>query len=96
MSVITVGELETGVLLAEDPPTRALRLRRVTAVLSEAPALPVDRAVAARYAELRSATERRPPNDLWIAATALAHDLTLITGDEQQARLPLVRTRLVG
>jgi tRNA(fMet)-specific endonuclease VapC len=34
-------------------------------------------------------------SDLWIAATALAHDLTLVTADEHQARLPLVRSELV-
>lgn len=35
-------------------------------------------------------------NDLWIAATALAHELTLVTADERQAALPLVRTVLLG
>ncbi len=65
-------------------------------MLAEAPALPVDRTVAARYGELRAASRRRPTNDLWIAATALAHDLTLVTADERQAALPLVRARLVA
>jgi tRNA(fMet)-specific endonuclease VapC len=64
-------------------------------VLAEAPVIDVDRSVAARYGELRMATGRLPSNDLWIAATALAHDLTLVTGDERQAALPLVRSRLV-
>lgn len=95
ISVVTVGELEAGVLLARDPTVRAARLRRLTAVLAEAPVLPVDHPVAARYGELRSATSRRPTNDLWIAATALARDLTLVTADERQAALPLVRTRVL-
>lgn len=95
VSIVTVGELEAGVLLAPDSSTRALRLRRLTAVLAEAPALAVDRTVAARYSELRAATGQSPTNDLWIAATALAHDLTLITADERQAGFPLVRTNLV-
>jgi predicted nucleic acid-binding protein len=94
VSVVSIGELEAGVLLASDAPVRAARLRRLTAILAEAPTLGVDRAVAARYGELRAATRRLPSNDLWIAATALAHDLTLVTGDERQAALPLVRTRL--
>jgi predicted nucleic acid-binding protein len=55
----------------------------------------VDHAVATRYAELRAASGRRPSNDLWIAATALAHDLTLLTADEQLAQTPLIRVRLI-
>jgi predicted nucleic acid-binding protein len=96
VSVVTVGELEAGVLVAAEPSVRAARLRRLTAVLAEAPALPVDRTVAARYGELRAATGRLPANDLWIAATALAYDLTLVTVEERQAALPLVRTSLVA
>ena len=92
ISVVTVGELEAGVLLARDSSIRAFRLRRLAAVLAEAPSVPADRMVAARYGELRAATGRAPTNDLWIAATALAHDLTLITSDERQAAFPLVRT----
>jgi len=95
VSIVSVGELEAGVLLAEDPPTRAARLRRLTAILTAAPSLPVDRAVAARYGELRATTGRLPSNDLWIAATALAHGLTLITCDERQAALPLVMSTLI-
>lgn len=96
ISAISVGELDAGVLLAADPAVRAARLRRLTAVIAEAPILGVDRAVAARYGELRAATGRSPTNDLWIAATALAHGLTLVTGDERQAALPLVEATLVG
>lgn len=95
VSIVAIAELEAGVLLAEEPEVRAARLRRLTAVLSIAPILEVDRTVAARYAQLRAATGRLPTNDLWIAATALAHDLTLITRDERQTALPLVRTQFV-
>lgn len=96
LSVITVGELEAGVLLARGSKVRAQRLRRLGAALAVAPVLPVDAFVAARYGELRAATKRVPSNDLWIAATALAHDLVLVTRDEQQAALPLVRTLFVS
>lgn len=95
VSVVTVGELEAGILIARDGATRARRVALLAAVLTEAPALPVDRQVAARYGELRASGGRRSSNDLWIAATALAHDLTLITADERQAALPLVRSTLV-
>jgi predicted nucleic acid-binding protein len=95
LSAISLGELSAGVLIATDPAVRAARLRRATSVAAEAPVLAIDRAVAARYGELRAASGRKPTNDLWIAATALAHDLTLITRDEGQAALPLVRSVLV-
>ena len=94
VSVVSVGELEAGVLLAADPSARASRLRRLTAVLAEAAIIPVDRAVAARYGELRAATGRQPANDLWIAATALVHDFTLVTADQRLASLPLIRVEL--
>lgn len=90
VSVITVGELHAGVLLARDAETRARRLKLLGGVLSAAPALPVDSLVAVRFGELREAAGRRPSNDLWIAATALAHDLTLVTADDAMASLPLV------
>ncbi len=96
VSAVAIGELEAGVLLADDPEVRAARLRRLTAVLGLAPVLDVDQTAAASYGQLRAATGRLPTNDLWIAATALAHDLTLVTRDERQATLPLVRTRLVA
>jgi predicted nucleic acid-binding protein len=96
VSVVTVGELEAGILIAADTATRARRVALLAAVLAEAPALPIDRHIAARYGELRANAGRRPSNDLWIAATALAHDFTLVTADEQQASLPLVRSTLVG
>lgn len=95
VSVVSIGELEAGVLMAADAPTRAARLRRLSAVLAEVPVLGVDRAVATRYGELRSVAGRGPANDLWIAATALAHGLTLLTADERQAGLPLVGTSLL-
>jgi predicted nucleic acid-binding protein len=96
VSAIAVGELAAGVLMAADPGVRAARLRRLSAVLATAPVLDVDRAVAARFGELRAATKRSATNDLWIAATALAHDLMLLTGDARQAALPLVRAQLLA
>lgn len=96
VSVVTIGELEAGVLLAPDDVTRAQRIGRLTSVLAEAPVIPIEHIVASRYGELRSTTGRAPANDLWIAATALANDFTLVTADERLANLPLVRSRLVG
>jgi len=97
VSVVSVGELEAGVLLATRSGVRAERLERLVAVLAQAMVLPLDRQVAAFYGRLRArAKERKPHNDLWIAATALAHDFTLLTADERQAALPLVRAELLS
>jgi tRNA(fMet)-specific endonuclease VapC len=58
--------------------------------------LDITRSVAVAYGELRTAgAGRAPSNDLWIAATAIAHDLELVTADKRQAALPYVRTQLV-
>ncbi len=95
MSAISVGELHAGVELARDDATRSARLARLTGLVASVPVLGVDGAVAARYGELRRASGRAPSNDLWIAATALAHDLTLLTRDERLAAIPLVRVRHV-
>lgn len=96
VSVVSVGELQAGVLLASDATVRAQRLRRLTGVLGETVIIPIEQATAARYGELRAATGRPPANDLWIAATALAHDFTLVTADERLASLPLIRVSLVA
>ncbi len=93
ISVVTIGELEVGVLAATDERERVRRRMRLTDILEAAVILPVDRSVAARYAELRFITGRRPHNDLWIAATAIAHGLVLDTADEQQSKLPGLTAR---
>jgi predicted nucleic acid-binding protein len=95
LSVVTVGELRLGILAAGTQPIRAARLARLTAILENTTVLPVDDSVASQYAELRAATGRLPTNDLWIAATAAAHKLPLVTGDERQSKLPGLRTRYV-
>ena len=84
VSVITVGELRLGVLVAEDGPTRARRLE----TLSRAEALdpvPVDGPVAHAWATLRLALRdhgmRMPLNDSWIAATAIALRIPVVSQD---------------
>jgi predicted nucleic acid-binding protein len=78
VSVITVGELRLGVLVAADGPTRGRRLETLSRVEALDP-LPVDDRVARAWATLRlalrDAGKRMPLNDSWIAATALANDL---------------------
>jgi predicted nucleic acid-binding protein len=95
LSVITIGELHAGVLLARDDATRGHRLALLADAIERAPVIPIEHHVAASYAQLRAASGRRPSNDLWIAATAVAHELVLLTADERQAALPGVDARLV-
>ncbi|WP_286957900.1 MULTISPECIES: PIN domain-containing protein [Arsenicicoccus] len=85
VSVITVAEIEAGVLAAGDVETRAARMATATA-LAMVEALPVDEAVAREWARmrvlLRDAGRRVNVNDLWIAATARANDLPVYTQDD--------------
>ena len=95
VSVVTVGELHAGVLRATHGPTQAARLQRLSDVLSLASVIEIDRSVAVAYGEMRMTSERSPSNDLWIAATAVAQELELVTMDRRQAALPYVRATLV-
>jgi len=84
ISVITVGELRAGVLAAPDVATRDRRLSTLTAALSNDPP-PIDTPVAEAWARLRvtlrEAGARMPVNDSWIAATAMAHGVPVVTQD---------------
>jgi len=85
VSVVTLAELELGVLVARDPETRALRLATLTRVREETAGLPADKRVASAYARLAAGeleAGRKPRvHDTWIAATALAHGAEVWTQD---------------
>lgn len=85
VSVISIAELELGVLLACDPQTRAGRLRTLGEVRSLAGAIPVDERTASAYAQLAAgviAAGRKPRvHDTWIAATAMVNDAEVWTQD---------------
>jgi len=91
VSVITIGELRAGVLAAGDLDTRDRRLATLTAALALAP-VPVDDDVAAAWARLRVMLRdlglRMAVNDSWIAATALALGVPIVTQDDDYVRLP--------
>lgn len=91
VSVISVGELRAGVLAAADLATRDRRLSTLTAALALDP-VPVDEDVAAAWAHLRVALRERgrrmAVNDSWIAATAIALDIPLVTQDEGHRDVP--------
>jgi predicted nucleic acid-binding protein len=85
VSVITLAELELGVLMAKDADTRSQRLTTLTRVREQTPGLPADQRVASAYARLAAGeltAGRRPRvHDTWIAATALAHGAEVWTQD---------------
>ena len=88
VSVITIGELRAGVLAAS---TLDLRDRRLATLIeaSALAAIPVDERVAEAWAHLRvslrDAGLRMGLNDSWIAATALAQGVPVITQDADYA-----------
>lgn len=85
VSVISVGELRTGVLVAADARTRAMRLASLTRALSFEP-VSIDESVAECWAELRATLRdlgrRMPINDSWIAATAMSLGVPVVTQDD--------------
>ena len=88
LSAVTASELLHGVHRATDPAVRGRRASWVEAVLDRFPVLPVDlataRAHARLWAHLMSRGELIGPHDLWIAATALRHGLTLATANRRE------------
>lgn len=85
LSVLTLGEIQKGADLLDDGPRKA----RIEAWLNELRAtfadriLPVDEAVALRWGAISAASRRagrvRPPIDSLLAATAVCHQLKLVT-----------------
>ena len=84
VSAISLGALRLGVLRATDPETSSIRLATYQLARQFDP-LVVDEAVADAWAvliaRLRADGRRMPVNDTWIAATAIAHDVPVVTQD---------------
>ena len=93
VSAITVGELFTWALRVG---TAHRRRQAIHEFLIETTMLDVTAAIGKRFGELRAgfldAGQAAPDLDLLIAATALVHDLTLVTGNIQDFnRVPGLR-----
>jgi tRNA(fMet)-specific endonuclease VapC len=93
MSVITLGELRYGAQKSADPAAGHHALERLQELV---PVLDLHANAASRYGEVRSALEQAGtpigPQDLWIAAHALAEDLTVVTHNTREfARVPGLR-----
>ncbi len=85
VSIVSHAELSAGVLAAVDLNVRARRLTTLTAVVEMNP-IPIDIAVAEAWARIRvqlaSGRRRANVNDMWIAATALALGVPVVTQDQ--------------
>ncbi|MEB3070051.1 type II toxin-antitoxin system VapC family toxin [[Mycobacterium] vasticus] len=91
VSAITLGELRLGVLHASSPEALARRLSTYQIAQRFEP-LSVDERVSDAWAllvsQLRAAGRKVPINDSWIAATALAHDIPVVTQDTDYSGMP--------
>ncbi len=93
LSVVTASELLHGVHRATQPDVRARRSAFVEGILERFPLLSVDlacaRAHAQLWAELRKTGALIGPHDVWLAATCVAHGLTIVTANVREfARVP--------
>ncbi|MGH3305806.1 MAG: type II toxin-antitoxin system VapC family toxin [Streptosporangiaceae bacterium] len=91
ISAVTLGELRLGVLQAKDPEASSRRLSTYQ-LARRFEALTIDEAVSDAWAllvsRLRAVGLKMPINDSWIAATAIAHDIPLVTQDADYDDLP--------
>lgn len=86
MSVVTEAELLVSIERAASPRTlRTLTRYYQDALLLVVEILPITSEIAANFAKISAELRRkgRPigVNDMWLAATAQAHELTLVTND---------------
>ena len=93
LSVVTASELLHGVHRATQADVRARRSAFVEGVLERFPLLSVDLACARAHAQVRADLRRAGaligPHDLWLAATCVAHGLTMVTANVREfARVP--------
>ena len=83
LTSIVLGELYIGVNRVVN---KAKHLKKVNDFLKLCKVLDVDSITAVYYGELVAALYKKgkplPINDVWIAASALQHDLTLVTRDK--------------
>lgn len=93
IAIQTRAEALTGALTSQ---WGSERHRRLLARLDTTPTIPVDSAVADRYASLTADLRKagmgmhdsRHTGDRWIAATALTHGLQLLAGDGIHRQVP--------
>lgn len=79
VSFVTVGEMYFGAAKAN---WGEQRISKMETILGRYTVIPGTSDVAKRYGDVRKAFDQQVgTNDMWIAATALAHDLPIITNN---------------
>lgn len=91
ISMVTVSELTLGVLVASDA-TRSARVATLVNVEATWEPIPIDAAVARQFAHTASALKQEGRRigllDVMIAATAIVHDLPVVTQDSDFSLIP--------
>jgi predicted nucleic acid-binding protein len=89
--VVALAELRLGVLMARTDEARILRLSTLEFARTLSP-VPIDSRVGEAWAELgarlKGARRRMPVNDSWIAATAIANEMVVVTQDRDYDDVP--------
>lgn len=84
ISVVTKAELRVGIFAAEDIETRDRRLTTFE-LANRIVTLPVDEKVSRAWSQMRAYVQasgkKVEVNDMWIAATAAAHEIPVLTQD---------------
>jgi predicted nucleic acid-binding protein len=84
ISVVTKAELRVGIFAAEDIETRDRRLMTFE-LANRIVTLPVDEKVSRAWSQMRAYVQasgkKVEVNDMWIAATAAAHEIPVLTQD---------------
>jgi tRNA(fMet)-specific endonuclease VapC len=92
ISVIVIGELLFG---AENSMQIKKHLSQIEELLSKGTIIGVDYETALIYGKTRADLRKKgtpiPENDIWIAAIAIQHNLTLITNDKHFANINLLK-----
>ena len=81
-----IGELYFGAFASRVVTNKKKRLEEVAYFLDNYPVLGISETTAYNYGEIKSQLKSKgkpiPENDIWIAALAIEHDITLITADQ--------------
>jgi tRNA(fMet)-specific endonuclease VapC len=98
VSLITYGEIYEGIYYGRDPQKSEEGFRKF---LRGVTILPLNRSIMQRFGHIRGDLRRRGPligdPDILIAATAIYHDLTLLTRNKKDyERIPTLRAHFAA
>lgn len=94
VSIITVGELYYA---AENSTNPKKHFKLLEAFLLNFIIIDIGNNIAKHFASIKISLKVKgkpiPENDIWIAATALSHDITLITNDNHFLNIGQIKTK---